>query len=74
MSNYLVHVAGPDDQLPFANELNAHRCANQINKTYLQQRLDYGNETPLLIATVSEVIKPKQNLLEGLKKFFRAQG
>ena len=49
---HILHIAGPDDVLEIADEVEALRQANEINKLYLQQRLKDGDNAPLLIATV----------------------
>ena len=49
---YVLHIAGPDDVIEIADELEALNEANAINKLYLQQRKKDGDEAPLLIATV----------------------
>lgn len=52
MTDYVIHIAGPDDVIDQPDELTALREANTINKLYLQERIKHGDETPLLIATV----------------------
>lgn len=54
-----VHVSGPDDIHEFADEVSAHRAANEINKIYLEQRLVLKDECPLCVATVSQMENPK---------------
>jgi hypothetical protein len=47
-----VRIAGPDDVVSFADELAAHRHANEVNKVYLADLLaNPGNEV-LCVATV----------------------
>jgi len=49
-----VHIAGPDDIIFFSDELEALRRANEINKIYLQDRLDHPGNEVLMVATVHE--------------------
>lgn len=51
---FVVHVAGPDDVERFADELEAHRRANTINKTYLADRLENPDDEVLCVATVHD--------------------
>lgn len=52
-AKYEMHVAGPDDIIEFDNELDALREANAINKLYLEKRMEHGENSPLMLATVS---------------------
>ena len=52
LMSFIVHVAGPDDVMRFNDELVAHRHANEINKTYLADRLKNPNSEVLCVATV----------------------
>ena len=49
-----VRIAGPDDVIPFADELSALRHANEVNITYLADNLKYPDPTDwvLCVATV----------------------
>lgn len=49
---FTVHVAGPDDAVPFHDELEAHRYANSVNATYLADRLKNPENEVLCVATV----------------------
>ena len=49
---FTVHVAGPDDVVPFHDELEAHRYANSVNATYLADRLKNPENEVLCVATV----------------------
>lgn len=49
---FAVHVAGPDDVVPFHDELEAHRYANSVNATYLADRLKHPDDWVLCVATV----------------------
>lgn len=49
-----VRVAGPDDLIPFGDELAAHRCANATNKAYLADRLAHPDSEVLCVATVHQ--------------------
>lgn len=49
---FTVHVAGPDDVVPFHDELEAHRYANSVNATYLADRLKNPESEVLCVATV----------------------
>ena len=49
---FTVHVAGPDDVVPFHGELEAHRYANSVNATYLADRLKNPKNEVLCVATV----------------------
>jgi hypothetical protein len=54
MKKYIMHVAGPDDLYEFDEELEALRRANEINKLYLKETLEYGKDAVLLVATVHD--------------------
>lgn len=52
---YELHIAGPDDVHTFEDELVALRQANTINQGYLKRRLQWGDDEPLCVATVTPV-------------------
>ena len=52
---YRVLVAGPDDVFDFDSEIDAHRCANNINKESLADNAKHPGNEVLCIATVSEI-------------------
>ena len=52
-AQFILHIAGPDDVMEFADEIEALKEANAINKLYLQKLLEMGDNTPLLLATVT---------------------
>lgn len=49
---FTVHVAGPDDVVPFHDELEAYRYANEVNAAYLADRLKHPDDWVLCVATV----------------------
>lgn len=51
--NYQMHIAGPDDVIEYGSEIEALREANVINKLYLEKRDQYGDDAPLMVATVA---------------------
>ena len=51
-ARFEVRVAGPDDVHHFASEIEAHRMANSINRTYLADRLQHPDDEVLCVATV----------------------
>lgn len=53
-SQWEVRVAGPDDVIACATELEAHRMANATNKLYLADRLKNPDNEVLCVATVHE--------------------
>lgn len=55
---HYVCIAGPDDIVKYPNKVDALQAANEINKLYLEQRLEYGDDAPLLIA----VVKTKEEI------------
>ncbi len=47
-----VRIAGPDDVIQNADELEALRCANKVNIEYLADRLKNPDNEVLCVATV----------------------
>ena len=62
---YEMKVAGPDDVVVFSDELEALQRANDVNKQYLQDRMNHPDSEVLCVATVHEIseseIKPSTN-------------
>ncbi|GAB4059135.1 hypothetical protein [Uliginosibacterium sediminicola] len=53
--SFEVRIAGPDDVIVFSDEIEALRRANEVNKTYLEERLRNPESEVLCVATVHAI-------------------